>query len=225
MQQVQRLAAIHDPTGRIFNVSSVVTLDDGKVVTQEALRRRQEKAAERVTDDEATGIGEGSKSPSIKMKTQESPPVIDFEGSTNAIPQNGLNPDRMALIEGQPQTENRSKSQMRKLVKFDSRPPPPRPTIPEHISLPEGEEDWLCLWDLDDEQLECRVMRQKKRRAAERKALRVRQQSGKAERRTARDEKRKIYRDIKLEWKAIKGCIRRPAQATRADILFRRTDP
>ena len=94
---------------------------------------------------------------------------------------------------------------MKKLAKFEPRPPPPRPVIPEHISRFEGEEDWLSLWDLEDIDLERRVIREKRRRAAERKALRTKQQSGKVERRMARDEKRKVYRDIKLKWKSIKG--------------------
>ena len=49
------------------------------------------------------------------------------------------------------------------------------------------------------------MIREKRREAAARKALRVKQQSGKVERRMARDEKRRVYRGLKLEWGAIKG--------------------
>ena len=100
-----------------------------------------------------------------------------------------------------------SKSQQKKRGALEIRPPPPKPIIPENIPIPDGEENWLALWDLPDEQLERRVLREKKRKAAERKALRMKQKSGKAERREARDEKRRVYREIKLTWKAIKGRI------------------
>ncbi|KAL8857043.1 MAG: hypothetical protein Q9178_006335 [Gyalolechia marmorata] len=43
-----------------------------------------------------------------------------------------------------------------------------------------------------------------KRKAAERKALRIAQQTGKGERREARDEEMRVYRDIKLIWKVIR---------------------
>ena len=72
--------------------------------------------------------------------------------------------------------------------------------IPKGIKIPEGEEDWLSLWDLPDDELERRVIREKRRKAAERKALRERQKAGKAERRAARDERRRVYRELKLEW-------------------------
>ena len=97
-----------------------------------------------------------------------------------------------------------SKTQQKKLEALKPRPPPPKPVLPEGIFIPEGEENFLELWDLPDTELERRVLREKRRKAAARKALRIKQQSGKAERRMARDEKRRVYRDIKLVWKTIK---------------------
>ena len=98
-----------------------------------------------------------------------------------------------------------SKSQQKKLTAYEPRPPPPKPTIPDGIPLPEGEENWLDLWDASDKQIERRILREKKRKAGERKALRQKQQMFKVERRAARDEKRRVYRDLKLTWKTIKG--------------------
>ena len=47
VQTVQRLAAVYDPSGEMFNVKPVTTLEDGPVVTLEAVERRKEKEAER----------------------------------------------------------------------------------------------------------------------------------------------------------------------------------
>lgn len=98
-----------------------------------------------------------------------------------------------------------SKAQQRRQAALQPYNPPPKPRIPEGVPIPSGEENWLELWDLPDEQIERRILRAKRKKATERKALRIKQQSGKTERREARDEKRKIYRDIKLIWKSIKG--------------------
>jgi len=118
-----------------------------------------------------------------------------------------INPERRAQIDiGQhlQQGTKISKSQQRKLAKFEPRPPPPKPVIPAGVQVPDSEENWLDLWDLPDVEVERRVLRARKRKAAARKALRVKQQSGKVERRAARDEKRKVYRDLKNTWKSIK---------------------
>ena len=130
--------------------------------------------------------------------------IHDVPTSTHGV----INPHRLAQMDiTQPSqaTKSMSKTQQKKLAALAPRPPPPKPVIPENVLIPDGEEDWLALWDLSDYQLERRVLREKKSKAAERKALRLKQQSGKFERREARDEKRKVYRDIKLTWKAIKG--------------------
>ena len=104
-----------------------------------------------------------------------------------------------------PSKNQPSKTQQKRSTISEPRPPPQRPILPEGISPPQGEENWIALWDLPDYELERRVLRAKKKAAAARKALRVKQQSGKVERRAARDEKRKVYRDLKLTWKTIKG--------------------
>ncbi len=203
IRQAQRLAAIHDPSGASFNVGPVIVQDDGTVISQETLRRREErfkeKAAVQIAKETTYSGGVFAAPTSIKTETPHSgPPIIS----------DGFNPDRLAVIEAtksQQLPSRLSKTQQKKRAALEPRPPPPKPAMPENISIPEGEENWLDLWDLTDDQLERRVLREKKRKAAERKTLRLKQQSGKAERRIARDEKRKVYRDIKLTWKAIKG--------------------
>lgn len=219
VRQAQRLAAVHDQSGVAFNVGPVVMQEDGTVISQETLRQRQERAQERAAaeqteKDESTngvlishkvGNGEATASTSID------PPVL----------RNGINPDRLAHIQGivpQRPPSRLSKTQQKKRAALEPRPPPPKPTIPEGVSIPQGEENWLGLWDLPDDQLEKRVLREKKRKAAERKALRVKQRSGKTERRVARDEKRRVYRDIKLTWKAIKGTNLRCYRTSRGAL-------
>ena len=206
VRQAQRLAAVHDQSGAMFNVGPVVTQEDGTVISQDTLRRRQEKALERVTTEQIREGGCTKSAPNVpEVRDTEVPASI----STNPPAfSNSINPDRLAHIEAvvsQPPPSGLSKNQQKKRAALEPRPPPPKPTLPQAVSIPGGEVNWLELWDLPDDQLEKRVLKAKKRKAAERKALRVQQKSGKAERRIARDEKRRVYRDIKLTWKVIKG--------------------
>ena len=188
----------------MFNVGPVVRQEDGTVVSVELIRRRGEKEAGRVHDLPAQrhSLDETTHSQQNGFEMNRSH-CHDISVSNNPLPGN-INPDRLAKMENQ-QSRKLSKTNQKKLAALEPRPPPPKPVMPEGIFPPPNEEDWLVLWDLSDEQIERRVIREKKRKAAERKALRIKQQSGKAERREARDEKRKVYREIKLVWKAMKG--------------------
>ena len=218
MQQAQRLAAVHDPTGATFNVGPVVTQEDGKVVSVETLRRRKEQELARQAKKE--GITSASVATNVRGSTafpesnaQSSMLQIGIQPARDPLSnlQNGINPARLAQMDigrSQQAPQKMSKTQQRKRAALEPRPPPPKPIIPEGVNIPDGEESWLSLWNLSDDQLERRVLREKKRKAAERKALRLKQKSGKAERRAARDEKRKVYRELKMTWKAIKGTNR-----------------
>lgn len=177
----------------------MVRKNDGSVVSAESARKRLErdaaKAAARSTSGEQTGdIHSEQKSHLAEHRLKSKPP-----GSLHEVKLN-LHPGCMSQIEDRPARPQKSPG-------LQPHPRPPKPRIPASISLPDGEQDWLALWDLPDEEIERRIMRLKKGKAAERKVLRVAQQSGKSERREARDEKRKIYRDIKLIWKVISGNI------------------
>ncbi|KAG7007121.1 hypothetical protein G7Y79_00011g030190 [Physcia stellaris] len=192
VRQAERLAAEHDPTGATFNVGAVVKQEDGTVISVDTLKRREEgkarRAAELAAKEEAAANG-------TELKSENSIP--------NGNLQEGVNYVQMELDKTK-RPQGMSKSQQKKLEALKPRPPPPKPVIPEGYSIPEGEENFLSLWDLSDTKIERRVLREKRRKAATRKALRQKQQSGKAERRMARDEKRRVYRDIKLSWKTIK---------------------
>lgn len=203
IRQAKRLAAEHDPGGVSFNVGPVIMQKDGRVISLETLRKRQEKAAlEQAKTD-------GLKIEPIADKLKSSSQVVDKSNQVclTDIP-NGMNPDRFANMisaKSDLNTTGMSKTQLKKKAALAPRPPLPKPIIPEGISIPAGEENWLALWDLSDHQLESRVIKEKKKKAAERKNLRVKQQTGQVERRVARDEKRTVYREVKLTWKVIKG--------------------
>jgi hypothetical protein len=204
VSQAERLAAIHDPSGEMFNVGPVVVQEDGKVVSVEFLERRARAQAERAAkliqgNDGATSLTSGLDKDSVANTSSK---------FTNGL-QDGINPAKGDLAQvssgNEIKTKRLSNNQQKKLALLEERPPPLKPVIPDGIELPEGEENWLALWNLSDDELERRVIREKRRKAAERKALREKQKEGKAERRAARDERRKVYREKKLEWKAIKG--------------------
>ena len=218
VRQAQRLAAVHDPSGLTFNVGPVVTQEDGTVISQDILQRRQEKAHDRVPAEQ-TKEGGLEYCASVIPKFDDAG-VASISADPSAFP-NGIKPRRLVLEETlapQRSSSRLSKTQQKKRAAREPRPPPPKPTIPQGFSIPEGEENWLELWDLPDDQLERRVFRAKKRKAAERKALRVKQKSGKAERRIARDEKRRVYREIKLTWKTIKGMYSRYHKISRGGL-------
>ena len=210
VRQAQRLAAVHDQSGLMFNVGPVVVQEDGTVISKESLRRRQEKAQE-------MNAPEQIKDAQLKNKASTNPESNIAKAPTSVCANtsallDGMNPGHLTHVEamGFLRAPSRlSKTQQKKRAALEPRPPPPKPVIPQGVSLPAGEENWLEIWDLPDDQLERRVLRAKKRKAAERKALRLKQKSGKAERRAARDEKRRVYRDIKLTWKTIKGAFSR----------------
>ena len=202
VEQAQNLAAEHDPSGTSFNVSPVVRLEDGRVITQESLRRKQEREAEKEALEKAKMEG-------VTLASTTTDQAIASSGQPEipTVTTEGVHPERASKVQEtiqKPPRRQISKRQQKKLELYAPRPPPPKPVIPDGINIPEGEQNWLDLWDLPDEEVERRVKREKRRKADERKALRIKQKTGKAERRLARDEKRKVYRDIKLEWKTIK---------------------
>jgi hypothetical protein len=102
-----------------------------------------------------------------------------------------------------------STAQRRKLVESVPQPPPPKPVIPNGFAVPKDEENFLALWDLNDDEIVARNDRIKRQKYEARKDLRKKQQAGKFERRAARDEKRKVYRHLKLTWRVIKGMAPR----------------
>lgn len=205
MKQAQRLAMIYDPSGAMFNVGPVTKLENGIVVSVEALRKRQEMGGCEKPKQNGAETQTAALDKNLDCRrTGTENPVISF------ISQDHVHSDRMINIRtGGARTgpKGMSKTQEKKQAARETRPPPPKPMIPEHIPIPVGEDNWLALWDLSNDQMERRLKQEKKRKVSARKALRLKQKSGKLERRLARDEKRAIYRDIKSTWRIIKGIL------------------
>jgi hypothetical protein len=181
----------------------VVVQKDGKVVSVELLERRAQAQTERAAKL-AHGINEATAQISDVANN-------NVNNHSTISTQYNINLERRDFVHipnsSETKTKRSSKNQQKKLALLEERPQPPKPVIPNGIELPEGEENWVALWDLSDDGLERRVIREKKRKAAGRKALRRKQKEGKAERRAARDERRRVYREKKLEWKTIKGEV------------------
>jgi len=218
----QRLAAVHDPTGAKFNVKPVTILEDGRVVTLESIERKKEREAFKQAELDAEN--HVPTTDSIAIDPQEAAVKARALASIGSSVTDRLNPERMAILIQSKMPQKRppglSKTQQKKMEQYAPRPPPAKPTIPEGIEIPEDEpENWIELWDLPDEQLERRIVRAKKRAAKERKELRIKQKSGKAERRAARDEKRRVYREIKQSWKIV-----REQERTRRKFLLSMED-
>lgn len=181
----ERLAAVYDPSGAMFNVGPVVTLEDGSVKSLATIKRNEEIQAEQEARRAA---------------------AEEAGHETKSEPKPELNPwGQPVQNRGERGTQGLSKTQQKKLAENAYRPPPPKPIIPDGIDLPSDEEEnWLSLWDITDQQCLVRVQKAKTDAARERKLFRKQQQSGKLERRAARDEKRKVYRSIKDSWQIIR---------------------
>ncbi|KAI9808277.1 MAG: hypothetical protein M1825_004734 [Sarcosagium campestre] len=205
VKQVQDIAVDHDPSGKLFNVPPVTRLEDGTIVPLEVLEKRRTRAAEKEARERNARLG------IAKADTFNNVPAPQT-GSTQ-FDFNGINPARQIFFtqEGLNNSTPRtvSRSQQKKLDMYAPKPPPPKPILPEGLSIPEGQINWLDLWDLDDGQLYRRIVGEKKQKAANRKALREKQKAGKSELRAARDEKRAVYRQLKEEWKSIREVAKR----------------
>ncbi|KAF7886781.1 uncharacterized protein EAF02_003428 [Botrytis sinoallii] len=145
VNQAQKLAAVHDPSGVSFNVGEVVTLEDGTVKSKKSLERKQE-------------LAEGKQS---------------VQNEETAVPE-GINPERLHLLDGEKKSHI-SKTALKKKKMYEPKPIPPKPIIPEGVALPEGEENWLALWDISDGQIEQRIAMAKREAGNAKRDLRRRQ--------------------------------------------------
>lgn len=187
IRQVRQLAALHEPPGGLFNIPPTVRLDDGSTINTIV-------APGPISVKHTDGALAVATSPTLGHSLESASYT--------------MNPDRMAQIKDfhqQQKPPTLPRSQQPKVATSLNPGALLKPRLPEGVSIPNGEEDWLALWDISDEQIEKRIMKLQRVKAEERKAHRVMQQEGKAERREARDVKRKAYRDIKSIWKSIKG--------------------
>jgi hypothetical protein len=99
----------------------------------------------------------------------------------------GINPERLAqMLPG----NHISNTQKKKQALYAPKPVPPKPVIPEGISLPEGEENMIALWDITDEEIVKRLNEVKKTKGQERAAFKKQQQKEKIFRRAMKIKKK-----------------------------------
>ena len=148
VRQAERLAAKYDPTGKTFNVDAVVVMPDGSVKSVEKIKL----AAERGAAEEA------AKKEAERQKLEDA-----------------VNPERQALIQTGPKPPRISKKQQKRQALYAPKPVPPKPILPEGISIPEGEEDFISQFDITDEGILKRLSEQKKKKSLAARALRRKQ--------------------------------------------------
>merc|ERR1712093_8777 len=168
VKQAERLSAIHDPSGKIFNVGEITILPGGVVNSKEGMRRAAE-AKERKEREEAEG-----KDIEKRYKDAEKAAKFEAEEAQRAIDQGLPAPTRYPAKEALKNMQRPmriSKKQLQRQEQLEPQPVPPKPVIPDGISLPEGEEDLLALWDITDEQITKRLANQKREKAQSRKQL------------------------------------------------------
>ncbi|KAH8588412.1 small acidic protein family-domain-containing protein [Bisporella sp. PMI_857] len=179
VRQAENLAGKHDLSGKLFNVGEVIIMPDGQVKSVEALQRiaglKTQRAAERKAREERKAAAELA-GKSIKQGK------LPLTSTTTSTTLEGVNPQRQDLIESlksmanpahHPRISNR---QRRKQELLNPRIAPPKPFLPEGYFLPKGEENFIALWDITDEEIQKRLYDAKKRKERERKALRDEQQ-------------------------------------------------
>jgi len=196
VRQAERLAAIHDPTGKMFNVGEVVITPDGQVKSKEAIARAAEAKKQKEIEAAAEKLEnirlaeEKAKYREAKLQAKregrEAPPrpdytpQIDLQSSASFYGnRSGGQPAYSGQQMGrQPATGAKpprkiSKKQQQRQEMLKPKPVPPKPVIPEGIALPAGEENLLLLWDISDEQIIKRLNSKKKEKILAAKKLRL----------------------------------------------------
>ena len=200
VRQAERLAAIHDPTGKMFNVGEVVIMPDGQVKSKEAIARaeeakKQKEAAAAAEKAENLRIAEEKakyKEEKLQAKREgrEPPPRPNWDApapasapvlqSAASVYGNGGQPawsgqqmrNTLKDQQGSKPNHKMSKKQQQRQEMLKPKPVPPKPVIPEGIKLPEGEENLLALWDITDDEVARRLSRQRKAKREAGKKLR-----------------------------------------------------
>jgi hypothetical protein len=167
----------------MFNVGEVVVMPDGQVKSKDAIKKAAEMKAQREIEaavEKAENIritAEKAKYKEEKLQAKrdgrEPPPRPSFAPATNLQGAASFyGGGEVANKNQQPKVSRLSKKQQRRIEMLKPKPVPPKPVIPEGISLPEGEEDLLALWDITDEEIQRRLKVKKKEKIQAGKNLR-----------------------------------------------------
>ncbi|EPQ62850.1 Bgt-4274 [Blumeria graminis f. sp. tritici] len=196
VQQAERLAAIHDPTGKLFNVGEVVTMADGSIKSKESLIRAEKERKTRHFAMIEREI-EKEENEKIKQAKKEVSEIIKKGG----IPSKSLVSIAEKKIES---IQTLSKKQQRRQEMSNSRAPLRKPVIPKQFELPEGEENLVDLWDISDSEIMARLAQAKKnRKNTARKQRRLQSEAKKFN--WALRQRKKQYETAGLPWDPAKA--------------------
>ncbi|KAK0110812.1 hypothetical protein ONS96_002405 [Cadophora gregata f. sp. sojae] len=152
----------------MFNVGEIIMLPGGIVKSKEGIRKAAE-AKDKKDRDEAE-----RKAAEKRYKDAEQAAKFEAEEAQRAVDQGLPAPTfwpAKETLRNMQRPERISKKQLQRQEQLKPQPIPPKPVIPEGISLPEGEEDLLALWDITDEQITKRLANKKREKAESRKQL------------------------------------------------------
>ena len=182
VKQAERLAAKYDPSGKTFNVSEIVVLEDGRVRSKEGMRIAKEHKIQREKDKKAA---KEAKQAALELK--EARKAAKARGQNPATALKSIDAERLAQIQG---AKHISNTQKRRLALYAPKPVPPKPVLPEGISLPEGEENMIALWDITDEDVIKRLANTKRKKGQQRAAFKNQQRKEKIFRRAMKTKKK-----------------------------------
>jgi len=192
-------------SGKLFNVGKVIVMPDGQVKSVERLQKTAEVKEQREVERKEN---ERRKLAAEEAKKAGKAPSNLVESSVHSL--DGVNPQRAGLIQtihgvAAPSRASGISNKQRKTQEMlNPRLIPQKPIIPEGYKLPEGEENFIDLWDLPDEEIKKRLDMAKQKAENARKALRRKQK-----------EEKKFNKAMKVLRKqaASKGVLFDPEQA------------
>jgi hypothetical protein len=182
VKQAEHLAAKHDPSGKLFNIGEVVIFENGTAKSKERMRIEDELKAQREKDKK---VAEEVRQVALELK--ETKKAARAKGLDLSTALQGISSERLAQIQG---AKIMSNTQKRKQAMYAPKPVPPKPVLPEGISLPEGEENMIALWDITDEDVVRRLAGIKRKKKQQRAAFRKQQRKEKIFRRAMKSKKK-----------------------------------
>ncbi|KAH7336552.1 hypothetical protein BKA65DRAFT_36189 [Rhexocercosporidium sp. MPI-PUGE-AT-0058] len=168
VKQAERMAALHDPSGKMFNVGEIIILPGGIVMSKESMERAAEAKEQKDKEDAQRNAIEK------RYKDAERAAKLEAEEAQRAIDQGMPAPTEYPAKEAlkrMKRPKKISKKQLQRLQQLKPQAVPPKPVIPKGIRLPDEEEDLLALWDITDAEITRRLADKKKEKTQSRKQL------------------------------------------------------
>ena len=156
-----RLGAIEAERNKIWN---------------QAVRQAQQLAAKHDISGKMFNVGEVVILKDGSVKSKKAWSNIE-KTKTEKVAEEGV--AKLLGPQGAPKKGKMSKRQQQKQAALQPRTSPPRPVLPVEIRLPEGEENFIAMWDITDEQIQKRLSEDKRKKSMTRKKLRIEQKAQK----------------------------------------------